>query len=103
MTDLALTPEQPKFGSPCNGCGACCIAVPCPVAEDVLGATEGPCPALEYDEGRYWCGLLRNAHKHLPGLSEKPWADAVIRQVLMSSGAWDGTCDSGYTPERGLP
>lgn len=85
---------KPDFGSPCNGCGVCCIAVPCPLARDLCGAFEGPCPALEFDAGRYWCGLIRNPHKHIPGLSEKPWSDETIRELILSSGAFGVGCDS---------
>jgi hypothetical protein len=87
-------PMKPAFGAPCNGCGICCKAVPCPIARDLLAAFEGPCPALELDEGRYWCGLLRNPHQHIYGLKEKPWVDPIIRSMIMESGAFGVGCDS---------
>ncbi|MPM20176.1 hypothetical protein SDC9_66605 [bioreactor metagenome] len=89
-----IAPEKPRHGQPCNGCGVCCKAIPCILARDLIGAVEGPCPALEHDEGRYWCGLLRGAHRHIPSLREKPWADPVIRDTIMESGAFGVGCDS---------
>ena len=87
-------PEKPAYGDPCNGCGMCCLAVPCVLAEEFIGAKEGPCPALEWDDGRYWCGLLRNAHKHIPGLEGKPWADDHIRELVLQTKAFGVGCDS---------
>lgn len=87
-------PLKPDFGSPCNGCGVCCKAIPCVLARDMIHAVEGPCPALEWDDGRYWCGLLKNAQKHVPGLREKPWADPVIREMILQTGAFGAGCDS---------
>lgn len=86
--------RKPAFGSPCNGCGVCCLARPCPVANSFIGAHEGACPALEYEQGRYWCGMLRNAHRYMPGMAEKPFVSPVIADMLMAIGAWRGVCDS---------
>lgn len=49
--------SKPAFGAPCNGCGFCCKAIPCRVARDLIGAREGPCPALEFEDGRDWALL----------------------------------------------
>ena len=92
MSAEAIT--KPAYGQPCNGCGVCCIATPCLLATDMIGATEGRCPALEWEDGRFWCGLLRNAHKYLPGLEEKPWVDDHLRELILSSGAFGVGCDS---------
>jgi hypothetical protein len=56
---------KPKFGERCNGCGMCCIAEPCSLAVEALGEHEGPCKLLEQADGRYYCGLLRNAPAQL--------------------------------------
>lgn len=87
-------PQKPAYGDPCNGCGFCCLAEPCVLAEEFIGAKEGACPALEWDQGRYWCGLLRNAHKHIPGLEEKPWVDEKIRNLILQTRAFGVGCDS---------
>lgn len=88
----ALAPEKPAFGSPCNGCGFCCAAEPCGVARQfVPGAIEGaPCPAMEFEHGRFWCGMVRRPGHYL-GLPA--WGDeemgAMIGEAL---GAGKGCC-----------
>jgi hypothetical protein len=84
---------KPDYGAPCNGCGLCCKAVPCPIAKDMLGAQSGPCPALEHDAGRYWCGMLLRPSHYL-GMPGKSWADPVLIETIKATGGWPGTCDS---------
>jgi len=67
----AGAPERPAFGAPCNGCGECCKEEACNLSRDFLKSTVAPCVALEFEDGRYWCGLVRNPAKHL-GLQQ--WA-----------------------------
>ncbi|MBL8327250.1 MAG: hypothetical protein JNJ71_00245 [Rubrivivax sp.] len=56
-------PAQPAEGAPCNGCGACCSAEPCPIGAVLSLRRSGRCTALEWsdDDGRYRCGLLVKA------------------------------------------
>jgi hypothetical protein len=64
MTDW---PPKPKEGQPCNGCGYCCMEEPCQVAESVLHidpTVNKPCPALEWQDGRFYCGLIRNMSRY---------------------------------------
>ena len=53
-------PRKPVVGAPCNGCGVCCLAEPCPVGVLVSRRLKGACKALVWSEqaGRYHCGLL---------------------------------------------
>jgi hypothetical protein len=53
-------PSKPCLGAPCNGCGACCAAEPCPVSRFLLGHHRGFCPALQWREAecRYVCGMV---------------------------------------------
>jgi hypothetical protein len=53
-------PPKPPEGQPCNGCGVCCLAEPCPVGVLVSRRLKGACAALRWSEagGRYSCGLL---------------------------------------------
>ncbi len=53
-------PAKPAAGEPCNGCGVCCLAVPCPVGMLVSRRSTGACSALRWqpDQGLYRCGLL---------------------------------------------
>ncbi|WP_354641562.1 hypothetical protein [Paracidovorax avenae] len=58
-------PPQPAFGAPCNGCGLCCLAGPCPLGMVVSRRRSGPCAALRWipaevpgSPGRYVCGMV---------------------------------------------
>jgi len=53
-------PLKPKPGEPCNGCGVCCAAEPCPVAILFLFQRKGRCRALLWQEegARYACGMV---------------------------------------------
>lgn len=57
----ADAPPKPAHGAPCNGCGVCCLAAPCPVSALLLHHRQGPCPALEWHDADrlYRCGMLR--------------------------------------------
>lgn len=59
-------PAKPAQGAPCNGCGVCCAADPCPVARLFLWQWRGACRALIWDEstGHYRCGMLSDPAKH---------------------------------------
>ena len=52
-------PAKPAWGEPCNGCGVCCLAEPCPVGMLVSRKRRGACDALVWDEqkSRYLCGV----------------------------------------------
>lgn len=79
--------KPPAFGSPCNGCGLCCKLEVCRIGKMVFGeAQAAPCPALEKEDGRYWCGIVRAEEKAgLPKMA----ADAL--------GVGKG-CDSEFYP-----
>jgi hypothetical protein len=53
-------PPKPQEGQPCNGCGICCLADPCPVGILVSGRWHGACRAVQWSDngGRYVCGML---------------------------------------------
>ncbi len=66
MTDAhPYRPEKPKYGNPCNGCGVCCQLQRCYFSAEIFGAGPGPCPALEDENGRAWCGVLRHPTKYM--------------------------------------
>ena len=84
-------PEYPGFRSPCNGCGLCCAAEPCDVARQFLGATQGPCPALEFEGGRFWCGVIRRLSHYL---SKPLFGDGMVREILGDLLGIGQGCDS---------
>lgn len=57
----AQAPAKPAFGAPCNGCGLCCLAEPCPMGMLISRRRKGACNALRWDEaaGQYRCGVLQ--------------------------------------------
>ena len=57
--------QKPKFRDPCNRCGECCRASHCQVGVFVFSPSDEytQCPALEYHDGMFSCGLtLRMDH-----------------------------------------
>ncbi|MES1982868.1 MAG: hypothetical protein V4443_10380 [Pseudomonadota bacterium] len=60
-------PPKPDFGKPCNGCGACCAAGPCPVAYAFLFQFQGKCRALLWQEegARYVCGMVVSPDRYV--------------------------------------
>lgn len=57
--------NKPKIGEPCNGCGLCCAASLCNIAEKAFHGAQAPCPALEWSEGRTWCGMIKNPVRYI--------------------------------------
>lgn len=80
-------PAKPGVGAPCNGCGLCCLAEPCPLGVLLTRRRKGACVALQWDAEAhlYRCGALVNPGKVLalcvpaidssPGLRKllEPW------------------------------
>jgi hypothetical protein len=62
----AFAPAKPLPGEPCNGCGVCCAAEPCPVAILFLFQRKGRCRALIWQEenSRYICGMVAAPHRY---------------------------------------
>ena len=54
------TPAKPEYMSPCNGCGWCCHEQVCRIGMGVFKLQDdtGPCPAIEYVEGKVRCGVV---------------------------------------------
>ena len=53
-------PAKPPLGAPCNGCGLCCLAEPCPLGMWLSRRRHGACAALRWSPQaqRYQCGAL---------------------------------------------
>lgn len=71
---------KPKYTESCNGCGLCCAAELCDVAEYFFEGSPAPCPALEFEDGRTWCGLVRHPSRHLAMHFN---ADTVITPMIL--------------------
>jgi hypothetical protein len=85
---------KPIRGEPCNGCGLCCSLEVCGIGIKVLGlGTTAPCPALEYDNGRTFCGLIRNPAKWSErGDSTDPLFGHFSNMVSNALGIGKGCC-----------
>jgi hypothetical protein len=85
----AAASAKPDFGAPCNGCGLCCLAEPCPAGVVASGRREGACAALRWDDAAqiYRCGLVARAPAPLRWLARR-WISA-------GSG-----CDADFEVER---
>lgn len=91
-------PAKPPVGTPCNGCGLCCLAEPCPVGMLISRRRHGACAALHWmpDESRYRCGLLL---KPVRGGAGRLWRWWSARLISAGSG-----CDAWIeVPQRTPP
>ena len=89
-------PPKPPWGAPCNGCGQCCLAEPCPLGVLASRRRRGECVALEWTAGRYRCGLLRAPLAHLLGRASKSasWLDTPLRALARRWIAAGSGCDA---------
>lgn len=54
----AALPPKPLYTKPCNGCGQCCMAELCEIAEMMFPSSLAPCPALIIRDGMARCGVV---------------------------------------------
>jgi len=92
-------PAKPPEAAPCNGCGVCCAAEPCPVGALVSGRRTGACAALLWksDAGHYRCGLV-DAPTQVLGWLPAAVAPLVSRLARRWISAASG-CDSSLVVE----
>lgn len=94
----AAAPPKPAPGAPCNGCGVCCAALPCPLSRLLLGHRRGACPALQWlaAERRYVCGMVTDPAGFLPWLPPR-WSAFAGRRCARWIAAGAG-CDCDIEP-----
>ena len=108
IDSVLLSSQKPPEGSPCNGCGACCQEQACFLSSDFLGSEVAPCIALEFADGRYLCGLVRNPTRYLPPdwfqrsrekaagyLTEDDWRRAALDESIGNTFADALGCGQG--------
>src|SRR5262245_6460254 len=71
--------NKPPFGDPCNHCGICCTLELCPIAEEHFPGAPLPCPALEYHDGFFRCGMVSRPSYHL---GAKFNADEILSPLM---------------------
>lgn len=90
-------PLKPPEGAPCNGCGVCCLAEPCPLGMLLSGKRVGACSALRWDERQqlYRCGALTDPVGVLPrGLR---WLAGALRRLARRWIAAGIGCDAALS------
>jgi hypothetical protein len=105
-------PPKPRVGAPCNGCGVCCLAEPCPLGMLLSGRRTGACAALRWDaaERRYQCGAITDTaavwQQRWPRLLHSAWAlrwvrwwAPLLRRLALRWIAAGRGCDSTLQPE----
>jgi len=94
----AEAPPKPALRDPCNGCGICCVAEPCPLSRLLFWQKKGPCRAIRWDEAyaRYVCGMVVAPSEFLPwlpGLLQSMATRLFSRWIAAGKG-----CDSDAEP-----
>ena len=93
-------PPQPAEGEPCNGCGVCCLAEPCPLGQLISRKRTGACNALRWSdaEARYRCGVLSDTAGVLG--ARWRWAAPLLRRLAWRWIAAGIGCDASLQSQR---
>ena len=88
-------PAKPALGQPCNGCGLCCLAEPCPLGIVLRLRVRGACRLLRWEaqQQRYRCGAIVVASAAPLGMWARLWNRLARRWIAAGSG-----CDAGFEP-----
>jgi hypothetical protein len=86
-------PDKPLQGAPCNGCGVCCLAEPCPLGMLLSGRRRGACRLVRWqaDEGRYRCSALGDPAR---GLLAR-WRQRLARRWIAAGSGCDSAAEIG--------
>jgi len=95
-------PAKPAFGAPCNGCGICCLAQPCPLGMLLSRRRQGACGALRWDAETevYRCGAVAHPQAVLENAlptAARGLAPLLARGLAAAAPRWIGAgrgCDS---------
>lgn len=90
----AQAPAQPPTGAPCNGCGLCCLAQPCPLGMVVSRRRSGACVALRWDDRlqRYHCGMVADPGSVIGW--RNAWVERLLRALALRWIAAGAGCDA---------
>jgi len=93
-------PDKPAIGAPCNGCGVCCLAEPCPLGVLLSRRTTGACAALVWSEAesRYRCGALVEPERYAGVLS--PLLVSLARRWIAAGTGCDSTAEVTSEPSE---
>lgn len=92
--EIPSVTDKPKYGSPCNGCGLCCIAEQCPISLMAFGE-QLLCPALgTMGDGKgFGCGLIVATSQFIPPTGDERLDALLPGAIAYVLGAGRG-CDS---------
>lgn len=84
----AQAPAKPATGEPCNGCGWCCAAEPCPLGVLLSRRRRGACAALLWsrEERRYHCGAVSDPKQSVRWLPAAWVRRAALRWISAAKG-----------------
>ena len=87
-------PFKPALGAPCNGCGVCCLAEPCPLGQVISRKRSGACDALRWDAAQrlYRCGVLSDTEAVLG--PRWRWVAPLLRRLAARWIAAGVGCDA---------
>lgn len=89
--------RKPPHGSPCNGCGLCCVATTCKLGQHLFKQERGPCPALVHNgDLTYACGVVRSPLHYMKASATN--VSEMRDAALLIIGAADG-CDARFNGE----
>ena len=93
-------PPQPVLGTPCNGCGVCCLAEPCPLGQVISRKRVGACDALRWDGAQrlYRCGAISDPEGVLG--ARWRWAAPLLRRLARRWIAAGAGCDAALKSTR---
>jgi len=96
----AEAPAKPALGAPCNGCGVCCLAEPCPLGRVISRRRVGACDALRWNaEHRvYRCGVIMDTEALLG--PRWRWAAPLMRRLARRWIAAGVGCDASMEASR---
>ena len=84
---------KPEFGKPCNNCGLCCRVEACHVSKTFLRSEQAPCIALEFHDGKFFCGMVRRpsyylsvSHLNLGGEADKILSEKFAALIYSGQG-----------------
>lgn len=100
-------PSKPDLGEACNGCGVCCLAVPCPLGMVLSRRRRGACRAVQWmpQQRVYRCGAMAGsldvAQRCLPAWLQPlaPWLASLLRRIAPRWIAAGAGCDSSLEVE----
>jgi len=87
-------PDKPRLGDACNGCGVCCAMIPCQISVDIIGVNSGRCQALEVENGRAHCGIVRRPAYYMFGENVNDETSAKISVLFASALGFGVGCDA---------